>query len=81
MTTLAEIRATATPSTTTRKPAAYSITQVRRVMDELTAWIESTGDALDTAESADYPNDERIDKLQTRLDALEAALEALGDIE
>lgn len=59
----------------------YSIVQVRRMVAELDAWIESTQDALDNAEDAATPNEERIDKLQTRLDALTNAKEELEGIE
>ena len=89
MVTLAELQASAGIATAPAPreqpvrsgPPAYSITQVRRVMAELKSWIETSEETLDNAESADYPNDGRIDKLQTRLEALNDALNALGDIE
>lgn len=60
---------------------AYSIVQIRRVLAELEDWRDTSQEALDNAESADSPNEARIDALQTRLDALEAAIEALEGIE
>ena len=59
----------------------YSIIQVRRVTAELEAWIESSQDALDNAESMDSPNEDRIEALANRIDALQAALDALQEIE
>lgn len=59
----------------------YSIIQIRRVIGELESWRDASQDALENAESADYPNEERIEKLAVRIDALETAIDALEGIE
>ena len=59
----------------------YSITQINRVLEELRAWHESTEETLDNEENKDYPNEERVDMLQTRLDSLQEAIDALENIE
>ncbi len=59
----------------------YSITGVQKMIGELDEWIVGSQSTLDNAESADYPNDERIEALTERIEALEAAKEALEEIE
>ena len=65
---------------TTPKIRKYNSISLRQVIAELEGWIEQTEDSLDTAESADSPNDERIDMLQDRIDNLQAAVDALSAI-
>ena len=60
---------------------SYSILQVRRVLQELEAWRDSSQDTLDNVENADYPNESRIETLSGRIEALEAAIDALEGIE
>lgn len=64
--------------TTTRR---YSITAVAAMMADLEAWIEQSSDTLNNEEAKDYPNEDRLDNLNTRIDALQAAYDALADIE
>ena len=59
----------------------YSITSARIMMATLEAWLEQSGETLSNEESKDYPNDERIDALTTRMDALQAAVDALDWLE
>lgn len=59
----------------------YSIIQIQRMMADLEAWIESSSDALNNEEAKDYPNEDRLDNLNTRIDALQAAYDALAEIE
>mgnify|MGYP001573812012 CR=1 FL=1 len=59
----------------------YSITQINRVMRELEHWIDQSQETLDNEESRDYPNEERLDKLQKRIDGLQNAYDALEEIE
>lgn len=59
----------------------YDIRSVAKMIAQLDAWIEQTEETLGNAEDAEYPNEERIDKLNERLDALNEAKEALENIE
>ena len=59
----------------------YSIVQVRAMMATLDAWIESSNETLDNANDVDSPNEYRIEILESRIEALQAALDALGEIE
>lgn len=63
---------------TTRR---YSITAVAAMMTDLEAWIEQSSDTLNNEEAKDYPSEDRLDNLNTRIDALQAAYDALADIE
>lgn len=71
----------ATSKRETSNVKRYSITQIQRVINELTEWRDASQETLDNEEAKDYPNDERIDKLSTRIDALTEAIEALEGIE
>ena len=59
----------------------YTILALRDMLRTLNAWVAATEGFIDTATAADYPNDERIDMLETRLDALQNAIDALGDLD
>lgn len=59
----------------------YSILGVRRIKAELGEWIEQSEASLDTTESADHPSETRIDMLNDRLASLQAALDALEELE
>jgi hypothetical protein len=63
------------------KTVRYSIVQVRQMMTTLESWIDSTEETLGNEEGKDYPNEDRLDSLQTRLDALNEAFSALEGIE
>lgn len=65
----------------TDKITRYNIKSVQSMIAQLEAWIEQTEETLGNAEDADYPNEERIDKLNERLASLEQAKEALEEIE
>ena len=59
----------------------YTLTNVQQVATTLTEWLDQAQDSLDTAEEAEYPDDERIDMLTDRLVYLEEARDALESIE
>ena len=59
----------------------YSTTAVNKLIEQLDGWINGSQDTLDTAESADYPNEDRIDKLTERINALTEAKSSLEEIE
>lgn len=59
----------------------YDPRTVARIVSEIQAMLEASQDALDNEESRDYPNNERVDMLQTRVDALQEAYNALEGIE
>ncbi len=54
---------------------------VTAIITRLESVIEKVSDYKDTAEEAEHPNDERIDKLSEELDRLEEALDAINEIE
>ena len=54
---------------------------IKSIIDKLTSVQESVEGYLATAESSEYPNEERIDKLQSELESIESAIEALQEIE
>lgn len=49
----------------------------KKWVTDLEETIEAKQDALDTAEGADSPNEERLDKLTEEVDALKEILEAV----
>jgi septal ring factor EnvC (AmiA/AmiB activator) len=59
----------------------YSITQIRKLKVNLEDFIVQTEETIDSAESADYPNESRLDRLNDRLDDLRTAFDALENIE
>ena len=59
----------------------YSITQVHKVIEEIGDWVEQTEEAIDNEQARDYPNEERVEKLAYRQDALESAKSSLEEIE
>jgi hypothetical protein len=63
------------------KLTRYDIRSVRDMCSQLEHWIETSEEALSNEESKDYPNEERLDTLQTRIDSLQAALDSLQEIE
>ena len=59
----------------------YSITQIRKLKVDLEDFIVQTEETIDNAESADYPNESRLEQLNDRLDDLQTAFDALENIE
>lgn len=55
----------------------YDKRTVSKIVDSLREMLESSEDSLSNAESADYPNDERIDLLTDRIESLSSAVDAL----
>jgi len=55
--------------------------EVKAILAKLQAVKEKVDEYLDTAENADYPNDDRIDKLQNESDCLDNAIASLEEIE
>jgi len=61
---------------------------MQKMLDTVNKWQEQIGnaidkkqDALDTAESADSPNQDRIDKLTDEIESLETILDQLTQLE
>lgn len=50
-------------------------------MAQLDEWINQSNDTLCNEESRDYPNEERMDMLNNRIDQLQEAYDALQGIE
>jgi hypothetical protein len=59
----------------------YNRASLDNIITELEAWIEQSEDTLGNEESRDYPNEDRLDMLQTRIDQLQQASEALQGID
>ncbi len=55
-------------------------TELRERLEELEMLQEQKQAALDNAEGAEYPNEERIEKLQGQIEILEEAAQTLGDV-
>ena len=51
------------------------------VVNRLQEILEQVEEYKDTAEDAEYPNDERITKLDDELDAIQSAIDELEGIE
>jgi hypothetical protein len=60
---------------------SYTIIQIRHMMAELEGYINQIEETLGNEEGKDYPRWDRMDALQTRLGALQAAYDALAEIE
>jgi len=54
--------------------------KIRELKDELEAMKEAKQEVLDNAEYADYPNEERVEKLQNQVNILEEAFDNLESI-
>ncbi len=54
--------------------------EIREKLEALEMLQEQKQDALNNAEGAEYPNDERIEKLQDQIDILEEAAQMLGEV-
>ena len=59
----------------------YTLANVQQIATTLSEWSDQAQSSLETAEEAEYPNDERIDMLTERLQYLEEARDALESIE
>ena len=59
----------------------YNSRAVANMIATLQAWYEQTITTLNNEESRDYPDQERIEALETRLDAITGAIDALQEIE
>jgi len=59
----------------------YSIVQIRQIREYLTDWIEQSQAAIDAECSRDYPDSDRFDALEIRIECLQGALDALEGIE
>jgi capsule polysaccharide export protein KpsE/RkpR len=59
----------------------YNRIALGKVISTLQEWVDQTQETLDNAESADYPNEDRIDTLQTRIDSLQESVDALDNID
>jgi len=64
-----------------RKKEKIMRNEVKAILKKLETVRDKVSDYLDTAESADSPDEERIDRLQHELDCLETAIEAIEDID
>ncbi len=54
---------------------------VKAILKRLIEIIETVEESLDNTNNADYPNEDRIEKLEAELEALEEAQGALEGIE
>ncbi len=54
---------------------------IKAIINKLEIVFEQIEEYKDTAEDAEYPNDERIEKLEEELSKIEEALDSLQDIE
>lgn len=59
----------------------YNIRSVQVVIQSLEEWVNQSSETLDNEEAKDYPNDERIDSLNNRIDLLMDAIGTLAEIE
>lgn len=59
----------------------YNKRSLENLIVTLDGWKSQSLDSLENVESADYPNDERIDSLSERIASLETAIDSLCDIE
>ena len=59
----------------------YSVTQVRKLKVTLEDFLVQTEETIGNAESVDYPNGARLERLYDRRDELQAAFDALENIE
>lgn len=59
----------------------YTVISLQRIITTLTAWQKAAEDSLDRESEKDTPNDERIERYENRIGALEAAIDALSEIE
>ena len=59
----------------------YSVTQVRKLKVTLEDFIAQTEETIGNAESVDYPSEARLERLYDRRDELQAAFDALENIE
>ena len=55
--------------------------ELKSIIEKLNVVKGKVEESLEKAEDAEYPNDERIEKLETELAAIEAALDELESIE
>lgn len=54
---------------------------IKAIVSKLETIFEQVEEYKDTAESAEYPNDDRIEKLDEELSRIEEALDTLQSIE
>ena len=54
---------------------------IKAIVSKLETIEEQVADYLDNAEQAEYPNEDRIDKLQTEMDCIRNAIDSLEEIE
>ena len=59
----------------------YNIASVRNMIAQLDDWLEQSEETLSNEELKDYPSEDRMERLNVRIEALEAASQALGEIE
>lgn len=58
----------------------YNPATVQTIVNQLQQLIDVSQEAYDNEEAKDYPNDERMDSLDTRITGLQEALDALEGI-
>lgn len=59
----------------------YNKVSLTKMIDQLEQWVELTDEIRSSEEDKDYPNEERIGRLSTRIDAMESAVSSLQEIE
>lgn len=59
----------------------YNRIALNKVVEQLEQWVEGTEEVRSNEEDKDYPNEDRLDELSTRIDAMESAVASLQEIE
>jgi len=54
---------------------------LNKIVEQLENWVETTEEIRSNEEDKNYPNEDRLDELSTRIDAMEAAVASLQEID
>lgn len=59
----------------------YTKVALDKMVEQLEQWVEATDIVRSNEEDKDYPSEDRMDELTTRIDAMESAVSSLQEIE
>ncbi len=59
----------------------YNRIALNKIVETLEGWIENTENVRYNEQDRDYPNEHRLDELDTRISAMESAVSFLQEIE
>ena len=59
----------------------YNVQSVHKICQQIERWIDQAENILDKESNKDYPNQEWIEMIESRLEYLNNALEALENLE